>query len=321
MRHHATIWTDATYQAEAVGHFKPDGEFVLGTVLVEYREWLTSRSRPVSAETWEKYRKSILSFCRSLADAGDPPVLGSFTPAAANRWMKAQRDRGLAEEGIASRLAAVKAFTRGFVWKQLELTHWDLLEKCARVSVEATPKPRLTDDAIRSVLRSFPDSYDGERDRAMVTLYLATGCRLSELLNLATDSIHRMTGEFEVVGKGSKARPCKLGQDSLKVLRHWLRVRVGEDGGALWTTAEGKPLTFWGAQDVFRRIRKRHPGLAIHAHLLRHTFAQGAIENGAERAVLQDALGHTTDAMTRRYSKLASERKAAAEMPRWSLVG
>ena len=53
---------------------------------------------------------------------------------------------------------------------------------------------------------------------------------------------------------------------------------------------------------------------------LRHTFGQVAIAKGAERAAVQDMLGHETDAMTRRYTREARKQTAAAMMPQFAPV-
>src|SRR2546425_546404 len=50
----------------------------------------------------------------------------------------ARRARGFNEEGIASHLAVLKAFSRGFVWLYEELTTADLLLKLPRIPLEAT---------------------------------------------------------------------------------------------------------------------------------------------------------------------------------------
>lgn len=328
MRHHATIWSDPSFADQALGTLTPAKpkrgsraylDFAPGDVVAEWLGWLASRSKPASAPTREKYRQSVKSFCEHLRTEDRPLTLAEVTPAAVGRWVGAQRRRGCAEEGIASRLAALKAFTSKFVHRTSEWTNWDLLEKAERLSPEPRPKPRLTDDEIRLVRSTFPDSYDGERDFALVTVYLATGCRLSEVLRLERSSVDLVTGRFVVLGKGGKERPCKLGAEHLKILRRWLRVRMADDTDALWTTAAGHPLSYWGAQDVFRRIRAR-TGVAVHAHLCRHTFAQAALEKNAERAMVQDMLGHSSDAMLRRYTKLARAETAAEQMPRFAAV-
>jgi site-specific recombinase XerD len=56
----------------------------------------------------------------------------------------------------------------------------------------------------------------------------------------------------------------------------------------------------------------------IHSHLFRHNFAQVALEKGAERAAVQDMLGHKTDMMSRRYAGAVRQQTAARMMPRYS---
>ena len=86
----------------------------------------------------------------------------------------------------------------------------------------------------------------------------------------------------------------------------------------MWLTAEGGPVSYWGLQTVFRRLKERTGITELHAHLLRHTFAQVALTKGAERAAVQDMLGHRSDAMTRRYSGLVRQETAARMMPKFS---
>ena len=48
-------------------------------------------------------------------------------------------------------------------------------------------------------------------------------------------------------------------------------------------------------------------------HSLRHTFASWLIQNGADLSEVQEALGHSSLEMTRRYASLA-KRKTVAKL-------
>jgi site-specific recombinase XerD len=97
-------------------------------------------------------------------------------------------------------------------------------------------------------------------------------------------------------------------------------VRGGVDCDRLWVTDYGKPLSYWGAQSVFRRLKSRSGVTRLHAHLCRHTMAQNALLKGAGRAEVQDILGHKTDAMARKYAGAVRQFVAAQNMARYSVV-
>jgi len=69
-----------------------------------------------------------------------------------------------------------------------------------------------------------------------------------------------------------------------------------------------------------RKVREKSGVERFHAHLCRHTFGQWALEQGAERAAVQDMLGHKSDAMTVHYTKQARLKTAAEMMPKYSPV-
>jgi site-specific recombinase XerD len=178
----------------------------------------------------------------------------------------------------------------------------------------------LSDDEREKLFGCFDAAtLENTRDEALVAVFLSTGLRFPAVLNMP-DDLDRVTGEFHVVEKGGKVLPVRMSPAALKLVKAYLRVRPRTESGRLWLTEAGEPLSYWGGQSVFQRIKKRSGVTRMHAHLLRHTFAQGALTKGAERAAVQDMLGHTTDVMTRRYTGAIRQQTAAARMPQYSLV-
>jgi len=284
-------------------------------------EWLLSCKKTCSGATLGKYDTSLTYFIASIVAAGDEAVLASVTPAAGDRWIDAMRYAGCKDETILGRQAAVKVFTNKFVFKERDLTSYDLLGRWSRVKVDPTPKERLSEVEIRDVLGCFDESPVGLRDRAFLSVYLATGLRFDEVRRMRVDDVDDVSGEFTVVAKGGKQRPVRLSVSALKAVKRWKRWRTAADGvTALWTTEEGRPLSYDGGMSVFRRVKKRSGVGRVHAHLLRHTVGQAAIEAGAEPSRVQDLLGHETDAMTRRYTREARARMAAQLMPKYALA-
>jgi len=312
VRHPEHVWVDPKYAQEP-----------LGDLVEAYLSYLGGRAGPVSPETTAKYRKSLASLVGSIAGAGEAAVLCALTPAAVNRWVAVQRLEGRAEEGIASRLSAVKVFARKYVFKYLELTTVDLLEKVPRISLVDQPvKAGLTEeerDRLLSPLEAGQE-YEDVRNGAFVKVMLSTGLRYKAVLTMRLGDLNELTGEFRVVEKGGIERPAQLTPNALRAVRAYLRLRPRGGCDALWLTESGEPLSYWGGQSLIKRLKKRSGVKRFHAHLCRHTFGQVAIAKGAERALVQDMLGHKTDVMTRRYTGDVRKTTAAKGMARYGAV-
>ena len=196
VRHPVTIWTDPDYESES-----------LTRLTDAYGEYLRGRARAASEATVEKYLKTIRSFIRfvrSLDSHGDREVvLGDLTPQHVNGWVTAQRKAGLSEEGIASRLSAVKVYSSKYVYNELELTTADLLRKVPRISAPEKPMPGLSECEREAILNAFDrGTYEDVRNKALLGVYLATGLRFNEVRDLDLMNLDRVTGELVVTVKG-----------------------------------------------------------------------------------------------------------------------
>ncbi len=310
MQHPIEVWTDPSYAGEGLERMRR-----------EYVEYLRGRARPTSEGTVDKYSKSLIAFMRSLEGAGEPLTLSSLTPAAVNRWVREQRERGLSEDGIASRLTALKVFTNRYLFKHLEATTVDLLRKVPRVVPPEHSFEALSGEEMRAILSAFDrGTFEDTRNRALLAVFLSTGLRFSEVLSIGLDGFDRLSGEVVVTGKGARERIVRLSPAALRDVRAYLRMRPAGSSGRLFVTEGGTAITFWGGQSIFRRIKARTGMPRLHAHLLRHNFAKVALAKGAERGVVQDMLGHASPAMTNRYLGDARRAQAARLMPQYSPI-
>jgi len=291
--------------------------------VTEYVRHLEGRSQPVSPDTIDKYRKSLLSLMRSMTRQNVPLVLESLTPAVVSAWIQEQRKAGKSEVGISTRLGAVKIFTNKYLLKHLELTTKDLLTKVPRFTPPEKPAQVLTDDEVQAVLETFSlPTYADIRNKALVATYIATGMRLREVVELPLNSLDRATGEIKFFrGKGSKERCAWISPGALKYVRTYLRIRprTAEDA-RLWIQDDGTPLSVWGVQSVMRRLKERSGIARLHWHLFRHGFCQTALRKGAEIGTVQEMLGHTSNTMTRRYAGQVRQIEAARRMPKYAPI-
>lgn len=311
MRHQPFVWSDPAYE-----------DYPLRKLKHEWGVHLKARAKKLSPETCSKYDQSLESFIRSVERAAEPATLGNLTPHTVNRWVSEQREAGMAEEGIASRLAAVKVFANSYLHKHLELTTVNLLRKVARMQPPERDVEVLDRAELERLLGVYSkQTFEDRRNAAFVGLLIATGTRLKEVSELTTDDYDAVTTEITIHGKGDQERYARLSDRPLKLLRAYLRVRPSGLTKRLWTDREGQPLGKWGFQSILRRLKDRSGIPRVHAHLFRHTFGSHAIDAGAERAAVQDMLGHKTDAMTQHYTRAARKRTASRMVAQYSPIG
>ncbi|MGH9116008.1 MAG: tyrosine-type recombinase/integrase [Acidimicrobiales bacterium] len=154
------------------------------------------------------------------------------------------------------------------------------------------------------------------RDLALVATFCVSGIREAEAARLDIGSLAGEPGarRLEVIGKGGKARPVPIDAALDEVLARYLAERAGRFPGhdlghpstALFVDVRGRRLTVHQIRYLVEKlyvragIRAQVPAGAL-VHALRHTFATGALEAGADVVELQELLGHASLETTRRY--------------------
>jgi integrase/recombinase XerD len=173
------------------------------------------------------------------------------------------------------------------------------------------PEP-LTEEEIERVLTA---SLDTTRERlrnfSIFMLFLDTGIRLDELVNLKISRIDFAVGEMTVFGKGSKERIVPIGLQVKKALIDYISKERQDpanpkDEDILYINADGYPINHNNVGKLFQRVKKKSEVSKLHPHACRHTFSVRYLVNGGDAFSLQKILGHTSLEMTRKYVNLAS---------------
>jgi site-specific recombinase XerD len=146
-----------------------------------------------------------------------------------------------------------------------------------------------------------------ERDFAIVMLFLQSGLRVSELVNLRLTDVEFESREITVrQGKGRKDRVVPLVGQALDALKAYLAVREVSPEYDNVFLARNK--TSMDQRTVRYRIQKYYKEAGIRkkasVHTLRHTFATHQIHNGLKINQLKDVLGHKKMETTYKYVHL-----------------
>ena len=285
------------------------GSAVAGSV-ERYLEDL--RRAPLAARTKEAYATHVGAYGAWLAGRGDgsdplaDPRARDYAVRDFKRHLKV--DRGWKPASVNLALAAVDHFNRFLGLGPANVKREPLAQAAPRA---------LSEDQQRGLLRAAEASRP--RDRAIVTLLLYTMPRLHELAALDVDDVSISARKGLLVirsGKGDVYREVPLNPSCRKALVAWLterRERVPEGEPALFTGPQGRRLSARAVDLVVRGVGER-AGLALSAHVLRHTCVTNLVRNGNDLVLVAELAGHRRLETTRRYRlPSAADRQAAMD--------
>ena len=175
----------------------------------------------------------------------------------------------------------------------------------------------LSPEQIDSLLES-PNENDPywRRDRALLELLYATGCRASELSNLKLEDVHLKDGYCLCRGKGDKERLVPLGGRAVDAFQEWLDKERPELASRVESAPAWALLSYRGRRLRRERIwelLKRYVARigapsSVSPHTLRHSFATHLLAGGADLRQVQEMLGHASIATTQIYTHVDMSR-------------
>jgi len=267
--------------------------------------------RAVSPQTLRAYSADLKRYLEWAERTDMDPI--RLNHRQMRRYLAEMDQAGYARRTIARRLSAVRSFFAFLVTEGLA--------ESDPSSVLATPKlpsrlPNVIPDEALKMLLAAPDpgSATGLRDRAILELLYATGCRVSEVVGLRVSDLDFAQGQVRLFGKGAKERIVPVYEAALASVRTYLRtgrpelVRAGGEEH-LFLSTRGRPLSADAVRRMFRRHASGvHAGAGISPHSMRHTFATHLIEAGADLRTVQELLGHVALATTQIYAHVSMKR-------------
>lgn len=171
---------------------------------------------------------------------------------------------------------------------------------------QKTPRPvwrGIPDEAATAIFAALRSN----RDRAVVSFYLSSGVRASELLGLRHGDLDAGRNTITVTSKGSRARdtvPASV--DSFVWLALYLSEQPPmEPGGPVWWTRRGNPvpLNYHAMRAVLRRANDSL-GTNWSLHDFRHTAASRLLADPAFTLIdVQTILRHASVTTTQIYAQ------------------
>lgn len=266
---------------------------------------------------------TITAYCNDLSDFEfflkqnfDQDELNEVNYSQIRSWIVSLVDAGISNTSVNRKISSLKSFYK-FLLKIKQIDASPLLKHKALKTPKKLQIP-FSEKELDNVLNTitYPEGYEGVRDKLIIDLFYTTGIRRAELINLKVSNIDLSKGVLKVLGKRNKERILPL----LPIIQDQFRLCFSEraslkevkDESFFFLTLKGVKLN---DSLVYRLINMYFSNVSEKVkkspHILRHTFATHMLNNGADLNSVKELLGHSSLASTQIYthSSLAELKK------------
>ena len=270
-----------------------------------------THERVLAANTLEAYGRDLRDFTRWLGGRNAAALsvrdLGDYLA-----WLA---DKGLARSSVARAAATLRVF---YAFLQLE---GNVAESPAELLAasrrdDTIPCTLSAEQVDRLLAAPNGRTPAGQRDKALLELLYATGCRASEVAGLRVTDVHLRECFCTCRGKGNKERVVPLGTRAVAAVGAWLdghrgsfAVRAGGSPPWAMLSSRGNRLSRMRIWEIVKE-HARASGVPtdIGPHTLRHSFATHLVAGGVDLRHVQEMLGHASIATTQRYTHVDAGR-------------
>jgi len=288
----------------------------------------------LSPRTLALYRESAAHFadwCTGQGIAGVNFLMPADLVAYRGEWQAALDAGDYKRSTAGNKLVAVRRFllhcrSENFLPDAMTRERIETYLKSPRQTKGKTPDI-LDAEEIAGLLGAITDA----RDKALFTLAIGAGLRVSELVSLRVGDVTPQRGGWailEVHGKGDKVRAFRIPPEVVHPLRRY----VESTGRTFRRAADLETRLFPGSngsglhRSRINQLLADYVALAgiekpISPHTLRHTFATHYLANGGNVVALAEVLGHANLDTVMIYAHMAKLITEEGYRARWLGVG
>lgn len=236
------------------------------------------------------------------------------------------KDHSCNERAKARKLSAVRAMFKYFFNRNMISV--DNAAKVSMPKLHEKPIIRLEGEEIYDII-STAESGDGltknqmrfhdkskVRDTAILTLFLGTGIRISELVGLNNDDIDLKNNSFIVTRKGGNKSILYFDDTVAEALTRYLEQKCEQnifvdEKDALFISSQQKRITVRAVENLVEKYAKIvSPLKKISPHKLRSTYGTQLYRATGDIYIVADVLGHKDVNTTRKhYAAISDDTK------------
>ena len=230
------------------------------------------------------------------------------------------------ERAISRKLSSIRALFK-FLYKKsmigtncAALVDTPKIHEKAIIRLEANEVADLIDTAeqgsgMTTAQRRFHDATK-LRDVAILSLFLGTGIRISELVGIDLNDIDFSKNEFVVTRKGGNQMTLAFGEEVKKALMEYLEERktvipLSGHESAFFLSMQRKRITPRAVENLVKKYAQiATPLKKITPHKLRSTYGTMLYQESGDIYLVADVLGHKDVNTTRKHYAAMTEEKS-----------
>ena len=228
------------------------------------------------------------------------------------KYMQYLYDKNVSKSTISRRLSSLRSFYN-YLYKNGKVN------KNYFTSIKNPKKenglPKLVKEMDIDKMFCVPDIRNpiGQRNLLIIRMLYATGVRVSELVNICISDIDINERTIKILGKGSKERIVVFGNNTKEILLLYLnngRYKLSRgNNDYLFLNKDGNQLSDRYVRNIINDIIfKASIQMHVSPHMLRHTFATGMLNNGADLVSVKEMLGHESLNTTSIYTHVSDDK-------------
>ena len=259
-----------------------------------------------SSHTVLSYRTDLCQFCLFLQIEQSLFNPDSISASQIQQWVLFLLENKISARTLSRKISTLKSFWHFLLGRGLTKQNPTLkiiLPKTNK-ALPAFFKQKEMEAALDDAF--LPDNFEALRNHTIIATFYMTGIRRSELVDIKDVDVDLSEGTIKVTGKRNKQRIIPISKQFCLKIEQYITKRnneITDRSNYLFVRQNGQPLypkmvynIITGAMSGFGSLHKKSP------HVLRHTFATGLLNEGADINAVKELLGHSSLAATQVYT-------------------
>ena len=272
-----------------------------------FRDYLQLEKK-YSPHTVNAYLNDLISFENFIKTEFDSDDLSNANYSLIRSWIVTLVDAQISNTSVNRKISSLKSYYK-FLLKTKQIAISPLL-KHKSLKTPKTLQIPFSEKELDEVLNfiTYPEGFEGVRDKLIIDLFYSTGIRRTELIHLKMLNIDLSNATLKVLGKRNKERILPLLPNIASQIKLYLTERAYleriTDIDIFFLTLKGVKMN---DSLVYRLINSYFSNVSEKVkkspHILRHTFATHLLNNGADLNSVKELLGHSSLASTQIYTQ------------------